>query len=281
MPESIGSKRRVLPCGVVCDKCNNYFAREVESPVLNHPSMRNIRAWHQVPNKRGKVPSLHGHIGGTDIAIGFRRNESGKLEIEPERLRDKEHLAAEWQAGLTNGFIFTVDMNPPKREMSRFLCKMALETVAELFANDQGGAEAMVEDPFFDNIRAYTRFGNNFRNWPFSQRRIYPDTTLMRHPETGKWVPVGFGCTVFTTKRRETLFVFCLYGIEFVVNVGGPSIRGYEEWLHDHGNISPIVERLGGRLVIEGEGKSQRHYLEGDFNLQNGFGFDQRNGYCS
>jgi hypothetical protein len=107
----------------------------------------------------------------------------------------------------------------------------------------------------------------------------YPETTLMRHSETKKWVPVGFGCTVFATKRFKTLFVFCLYGVEFVLNVGGPSFRGYEEWLEDHGYISPMVERLGCRLVTEGEGKSQRNYLEGDFNLHNGFAFDERHGY--
>jgi len=278
MPESIGSKRRVLPRGVVCDKCNNYFAREVEGPVLSHPSMRNIRAWHQVPNKRGKVPSLRGLIGGTDIAVGFRRGRDGKLEIEPERQRDQERVTVEWKAGLPNGFLFMIDMDPPKREMSRFLCKMALETVAELFTHNEGGTETMVDESFFDNIRTYVRYGNNFAEWPYSQRRIYPETTLMRHPKTKKWVPVGFGCTVFATKRLETLFVFCLYGVEFVLNVGGPAIRGYEEWLEDHGNISPMVERLGCRLVTEGEGKSQRHYIHGDFNVRNGLAFDERHG---
>jgi hypothetical protein len=188
-------------------------------------------------------------------------------------------VAAEWAAGLPNGFIFTVDMDPPKREMSRFLCKMALETVAELFTHNEGGTETMVDESYFDNIRTYTRYGNNFTEWPFSQRRIYPETTLMRHPETHKWVPAGFGCTVFATKRLETLFVFCLYGIKFVLNVGGPSIRGYEEWLEDHRYISPMVERLDCRLVTEGEGKSQRHYLDGDFNVHNGLAFDQRHRY--
>ena len=278
MPESIGNKRRMLSRGVVCDKCNNYFAREVESPVLNHPSMRNVRAWHKVPNKRGNVPPLHGHIGGTSVAVGFRQDHHGKLEIEPERQRDQALVAAEWKAGLPNGFIFTVDMNPPKREMSRFLCKMALETVAELFDQDEGGTEMLVDNTFFDNIRTYARNGSNFKDWPFSQRRIYPETTLMRHPDTNKWVPVGFGCTVFPTKRQETLFAFCLYGVEFVLNVGGPSIRGYEEWLEDHGHISPMVERLGCRLVVDGEGKSKQHYLEGDFNLHNGLAFDERHG---
>lgn len=34
VPESIGNKAFTLPCGYVCDKCNNYLAREVEKPFL-------------------------------------------------------------------------------------------------------------------------------------------------------------------------------------------------------------------------------------------------------
>lgn len=52
IPESFGSKKLVLPKGLVCDKCNNYFARKVERPVMSHPSMRNVRGWYQVPNKK-------------------------------------------------------------------------------------------------------------------------------------------------------------------------------------------------------------------------------------
>ena len=280
MPESIGSKKRVLAHGVVCDKCNNYFARKIEKPVLSHPSMRNLRAWHQVPSKRGNIPSLRGHIGGTDVAIGFRLGIDGKLEIEPERLRDSEHVTAEFKASLPNGFLFLIEMDPPKREMSRFLCKMELETIAETFVQGEGGPEEVVDASFFDNIRTYARYGNNFSEWPYSQRRIYPETTLMRLPDTNEWVKVGFGCSFFMTKRQETLFVFCFYGIEFVINVGGPSIQGYEEWLEDHGHISPMVERLGCRLVTEGEGRSQQHYLYGDFDLHAGLAFDKLHGCC-
>ena len=243
MPESIGSKKRVLAHGVVCDKCNNYFARKIEKPVLSHPSMRNLRAWHQVPSKRGNIPSLRGHIGGTDVAIGFRLGIDGKLEIEPERLRDSEHVTAEFKASLPNGFLFLIEMDPPKREMSRFLCKMELETIAETFVQGEGGPEEVVDASFFDNIRTYARYGNNFSEWPYSQRRIYPETTLMRLPDTNEWVKVGFGCSFFMTKRQETLFVFCFYGIEFVINVeahpfkdtrSGWRITGISaQWLND------------------------------------------------
>jgi hypothetical protein len=248
-----------LPAGVVCDKCNNYFARKVEEPILGHPSMRNLRAWYQVPNKRGKYPSLKGHIAGTDIAIGLRRDRDGKLQVETERARDSQRLRDELGEGLSNPLLFVIEKEPPKREMSRFLCKMALEAIAETCSSKEGGSEIVVDAEFYDNARTYARYGTNFPEWPYSQRRIFPEETLMRHPDNGEWVQAGFGCCWFMNKRRETLFAFCFYGIEFVINVGGPSIRGYKEWLEDHGNISPMVERLGCRLVTEGEGRSQSH----------------------
>jgi hypothetical protein len=280
MPESIGSKTRVLPPGIVCDRCNNYFARKVEEPILNHPSMRNFRAWYQVPTKRRTYPWLRGHIAGTDIAVGLRRGKDGKLQIEPEKARDKERVQREIDCGFELPFLFTIEMDPPKREMSRLLCKMALETVAETFSTEPGATEIVVDAEFFDNIREYARYGANFPEWPYSQRRIYPPDTLMRHPKTNEWVQAGFGCGWFMSKYRETLFFFGFYGVEFVINVGGPSIRGYEEWLAEHGNISPMVERVGCYLTVEGTGRSQVHYLHGSFDNRKGLEFDRTHGYC-
>jgi hypothetical protein len=279
MPESIGSKKRVLPPGVVCDRCNNYFARKVEGPILNHPSMKNFRAWYQVPTKRGTYPWLHGNIAGTDIAIGLRLGKDG-LQIEPQKAQDKERVQHEIDRGFETAFLFVMEMDPPKREMSRLLAKMALETVAETLSVEPGASDIVVDTEFFDNIRQYARCGNNFPEWPYSQRRIFPPDTLMRHPKTNEWVRAGFGCGWFMNKHRETLFFFLFYGVEFVINVGGPSIRGYEEWLVDHGNISPLVERVGSHLTVEGTGPSKVHYLHGRFNNGKGVEFDKAHGYC-
>jgi hypothetical protein len=32
IPESLGNMTQILPPGVVCDGCNNYFSRKVEGP---------------------------------------------------------------------------------------------------------------------------------------------------------------------------------------------------------------------------------------------------------
>jgi hypothetical protein len=113
-------------------------------------------------------------------------------------------------------------MDPPQRETSRFLCKMALETLAETLSSKPDGSEVLVDEPYCDNARAFARDGTNFSNWPYWQRRIFPEETLMRHPETHQWVQAGFGCCLFMNRQHETLFAFCFYGTEFVINVGGP-----------------------------------------------------------
>lgn len=279
MPESIGSRKRVLPRGVVCDKCNNYFARKVEHPVLNHSWMRNLRAWHQVPNKKGKYPSLLGHIAGTEISVGMRRGPEGGIHVTPERLNDSGAVTQLIADGCELPVIFTIaDGDPPQKEMSRLLCKMALEALAELFVSVPEGVAPLME-PHFDNVRNYARYGVGFKEWPFSQRRVYPIDTLMRHPETNEWVQAGFGCGLFMNGRLETFFAFVMYGVEFVMNVGGPSIQGYQEWLRENNGISPVIERVGCRLVVEGEGANKTHFLHGGFEIQKGIEFDEAHGY--
>jgi HNH endonuclease len=280
IPESLGSKRRILKAGIVCDKCNNYFARKVESPVINHPSMKNFRAWYQVPNKRGRYPALHGYVGGTDINIGLKVNKEGDLQLEPECSSNEMYVDNVINNGFIEPVIFIKDLNPPKREMSRFLCKMALEHIAETITNEPSVNDLIVDTDFYDNIRTYARYGNNFEDWPFSQRKIFPEETLMRHPETNEWVQIGFGCCWFFGKYRETLFAFLFYGTEFVVNVGGPSIKGYKEWLIDHGNISPLIERIGCRIVTKTEEQSKKYYLYGTQDIKKGFEFDKKHGYA-
>ena len=43
VPESFGNKTAFLRKGIVCDKCNNYFARKVEQPFLESETVRVLR----------------------------------------------------------------------------------------------------------------------------------------------------------------------------------------------------------------------------------------------
>jgi hypothetical protein len=60
VPASLGNRRHVLPAGVVCDGCNNYFARE--KPFLESPSIRSLRFHQALESRKGRVPSMPGII---------------------------------------------------------------------------------------------------------------------------------------------------------------------------------------------------------------------------
>ncbi|GMQ79286.1 MAG: hypothetical protein BMS9Abin02_1861 [Anaerolineae bacterium] len=61
IPESLGNTDHVLPVGVVCDGCNQYFARKVERPLLESGMFRLLRADRRVPSKRGRIPTFGHH----------------------------------------------------------------------------------------------------------------------------------------------------------------------------------------------------------------------------
>ena len=64
VPESLGNTKFILPLGYVCDKCNNYFAREVEKPFLELPELRLLRFQEGIPNKKNKMPTIDGLLNG-------------------------------------------------------------------------------------------------------------------------------------------------------------------------------------------------------------------------
>lgn len=278
IPESFGSKKVVLPKGIVCDKCNNYFSVKLEGPLLSHTSFRNIRAWHQVPSKKGKFPTVQGHIGGTDIKINLRLTDDNKFDVRFENEQDQKKYGQEYIGQLLSigqsPLIFTMDFEQPKKEMSRFLAKMGLEALAYRFLGLENFVDKIIEEPHYDRIRNHARFGDSDRDWPYSQRRIFPIETQMRHPESGEWVQTGFGHNLFMTQSKETYFAFLLYGMEYVINVGGPSIKGYENWLNKHADISPLIERVGAKVVSKQEGGSVTHFIEGELDAKKGVEFD-------
>jgi hypothetical protein len=115
------------------------------------------------------------------------------------------------------------------------LSKMAIEKCFDNFLKGGTNTDAIF-DSYFDNIRRWARMRDNFSNWPYHQQTIYPQETLMRHPETRAWVKAGIGQGLFHTPSPETYYTICLYGLEFVINVGGPNLEGFDRWLQqfDH-----------------------------------------------
>lgn len=56
IPESLGNKEHILPKGIVCDKCNQYFAIKIEKPLLEKPYFKNARSRNTVESKKNIIP---------------------------------------------------------------------------------------------------------------------------------------------------------------------------------------------------------------------------------
>lgn len=144
VPESLGNRTHVLPRGVVCDGCNNYFARKVEGPLLSSGMFRSLRFHQAIENKRGRVPSARAlYVPGSKInpdAVSFADLvESATAEGEIFRdghssLRVTPALFEQVVRGKKGGFVFTDGVDAPDdRLVSRFLAKCAVEALAERF----------------------------------------------------------------------------------------------------------------------------------------------------
>jgi hypothetical protein len=265
VPESLGNVRHVLPLGVVCDRCNNYFSRKVEAPVLSHQSFRNLRAWIGIPNKAGKRPSFAAIQLSSGIEVSVRILDDGELHVTAERGAELNRMlthASEDEATGLHGFGLNMEFNPPQKEMSRLLAKIALERAYNDFINASPSVPHFIFDPYFDNIRRWARLGNNFAHWPFHQRTIYPQETFMRHPQTNAWVMAGIGQGLFHTNAPETYFSICFYGVEFIINLGGPNIEGFERWLEEHNFESPFLAHSGLRLVASSHKDQHTYFLD-------------------
>ncbi len=175
-PESLGNKRIILGKGVICDKCNNYFAREIEKPVQSYEDIRNIAAFESIKNKKGKRKSTTLLCAGEECQLDVIENNGEKqvlVDISPEmcmRLYNGSFPEVTILKGI-NLSKYVNDYN-----FSRFVCKIALESVIY----------GMIENKVYDEINIlklrekykpmieFVRLGNrNKKLWPMKVDEIY------------------------------------------------------------------------------------------------------------
>jgi hypothetical protein len=260
IPESLENTTLVLPKGVVCDKCNNYFARKVEQPFLESIDIRALRFREAIPNKRGIIPPLDGILNG-DIPIKVHNPFPGILLFAKERdaiiAIDSEHtdITKIPHLGKIITPAFVDEMIPQNTTIiSRFVAKIALESMALRLSEHEGGLDYLIDESAYDPIRGYVRFGNA-ENWACNIRRLYDMDKLWRdnignqyqnvHESDFLLIPVDNSIDILNDNPvlAYLFFIFAVFGLEFVINMAAPDVDGlepYKKWVHKHRNVSPL-----------------------------------------
>ena len=235
LPESLGNLSYVLPPGVVCDSCNNYFSRKVEKPFLESAAIMELRFRQALPSKRGKVPAMKGMIAPGFQATVRRELKPGFLTSVETEPRAIEHILK-----ANKGMLYfpAGAAGPDGSVMSRFLAKIAVEAMADRLCDYPDGLEYLVNETQLDPIRNHARRGE-IPNWPFNHRRIYDaDKQWIRNE--GEPLQIVHEYDILHTNWNEWFFIVSLFGLELAINYGGPEIEGYKRWLQENDNASPL-----------------------------------------
>lgn len=239
VPESLGNKEHVLPKGVVCDKCNNYFATKIEKHALETEFFKNLRFRTGLESKKGRIPP------GTVLfpKTGYRGEISFDKDISSRKMNivvDEETFNLIESGKIKQTYLpFNIGAPKDNQAVSRMLAKIALECMATRFINDDGYLDFLVDEPAFDPIRNYVRFNDKNEIWPYNVRKIYgEDEAFLKHD--GEQFDMVFECDFLGTNIGEMYFVIAFKGVEFALNMSGPSVEGYEDWLTENNNISPL-----------------------------------------
>lgn len=245
VPESLGNTEHVLPVGVVCDKCNNYIAREIEKPLLDSAYFRQRRFYSGLPNKKKRIPTIRGmHVQSlTPVELMKVLGEDG-ISVGGAPEVDESRWVESIRARESGTFVFPVGEMPSNFLLSRFLGKVGLEVLAHRVLDVAGGIDSVVDHPQLDELREYVRIGNPRKDWRYSYRRLYPRDLMFSSGTESYELLHEFD--ILVTPATEYYIVLAMFGEEFALNLGGPEIDGYQAWLAKNDDVSPLY---GGRNV--------------------------------
>lgn len=234
VPESLGNTEHTLPLGVVCDHCNNYFARKIEKPLLDSGYFRRARFTNAINNKRGNLPTVQ--------AIHFASNSVIEIDhhsVYPIDEKDSKRFIQSILRTGTGTFVMSMGEEPDRYTMSRFLGKVAIEVLAQRLLHEPGAMDEIIENKELDNLRHYVRRGDLKKVWPFHQRVIYKENATFSEDGYGTY-QVLHEYTLLFTKEMEIYLILAVLGVEYALNMDSPNISGYVKWLSKNGNKSPL-----------------------------------------
>ena len=239
IPESLGNADHVLPPGVVCDRCNNYIAREIEKPLLNSVYFKERRFDLGIPNKKKRIPRLDGVHLQSGVHIQLNKSiEEPQISVSAAANVDEMRFLDSFLNEKLGTLIFPVSVRPHNYIMSRFVAKVGLEVLAHRVLDMPGALDEITDKPELDELRRYVRMGNPGEIWPYSFRSIYPPSFVFHDDIEAYEVLHEFD--LLMTTESEIYIVIAIFGDEYALNLGGPNIEGYQRWLLMNSCRSPL-----------------------------------------
>lgn len=236
LPVALGNSTLVVPAGVVCDACNNYFAVKVEKPLVEVGRFRDLRARQGLRSRRGRTLARRAVLSGTDwpasfLVVGDRVVFWADHADSAERFWDR--VDSDPEAALLPVNSDYID----NARLSRLLAKGALEHLA-LRTHKVAGWERYAWSHEFDRLRQWARAGLG-GPWPVNERRLYDEDTPFIQPD-GTLRQTIWEAELWAVTPHCHYWVVCIFGVEYAINYREREVASYRNWLSTHGGLSPL-----------------------------------------
>jgi hypothetical protein len=120
-----------------------------------------------------------------------------------------------------------------ERALARFIAKVGLEALAHRAIGAGLSHEELVDNPDLDELRDFVRRGDGPGQWEVARKRLYTPDEVFSDGEDYQ-VLHEFELRPRAIDEAKGLydcyFSLVLFGEEFVINMGSPSLDGYEDW---------------------------------------------------
>lgn len=255
VPESLGNESKILRGGIVCDQCNHYFGTKIEKSFMEIDEIVSLRFIAVIPSKRRKIPPIDCTVNGSLPAKMYREINSDSNQVT-SKLKFSDVIQERFPLAKGQRILIEYASIPKEtaltstHEVSRFIAKVALELFAYKQLEGDNSTDFLVDDPSFDAIRNYARYGSP-TVWPCNIRRIYePDKRWPEENEPDNNITFEGMFLFFSNEdpenpsgdkaQGELFCVLAIWGIEFAINMGHPSINTYLDYLCKNDNLSPL-----------------------------------------
>ncbi len=218
IPESLGNRELILPKGVVCDKCNNYFARKIEGPVLALDFFKQLRFYNFIENKDGNIPPSDALICDEKAKIKWldvNGERSMLMELSPETIL--KIIQNRPQAFITRGYSF-LETEINNYDISRFLVKIAIEYYVYMAINSQTGdineELSLIFDEQMKMLINYVRQGRQDKR--IIKYNVASNNRYLMHPQPQLEI-------WFSGENNDFIFNLSVLDTHFSINLYKPS----------------------------------------------------------
>lgn len=247
IPESLGNKSHTLEKGIVCDKCNNYFALKIEKKVLELPYFKSLRHRNYILNKKNRLPTENGfilHPNGGQVDIIQKVGNIIEVNVNDKNIFN---LISE---GKVDKLIIPILPSPPTDNLfiSRLLGKIALEALAQRVGQVENWNQDFIEHDGLDDLRSYVRYGKG-DFWVYNVRTVYNeiDTFKETDDDPDNRFQILHEFDFLYIDNKYLYFVCIIMGVEYAINMGQRILDQYIEWLRNNDEKSALSDEMQAR----------------------------------